>query len=71
MTKQEFEDLTSKVHFWISRLEKAKTKLVYCQNPWDLSCESQQIELYIDYEGRKNPICQSCWHKIAESNDEW
>ena len=68
---KKIEDLTLKVNMWISKLKEEDTKLEYCQNPWNPSCVSLDIKLYIVYEGRTVPLCKSCWQKIAETDLEW
>ncbi|NIP67055.1 hypothetical protein GWN63_03235 [Candidatus Bathyarchaeota archaeon] len=42
-----------------------------CKNPWNGDCDNTEIEVYIYRDGRKLPICQSCWAQIANLNVEW
>jgi len=37
-----------------------------CMNPWNGECSSQDITLYIFYEGQRLPICRECWKAIAQ-----
>jgi hypothetical protein len=47
------------------------TKLEQCQNPWNGSCNSENINLYIMVKGEKLPICRQCWTSIADKDVEW
>ena len=71
VAEKQIEDLTSKVNMWISNLKETNTEIEFCQNPWNSKCKSQDIELYVIYEGRTIPICETCWRKIAKSDLEW
>ena len=42
-----------------------------CMNPWNGTCRSTDIILYIYYMGRRLPICRRCWVEIASSDAEW
>jgi len=42
-----------------------------CMSPLNPRCGSERIKLYIMWKGRRLPICESCWRKIAESDLEW
>ncbi len=42
-----------------------------CRNPWDRECKESDIEVYIEFEGEKLPICKSCWGRLAEGNADW
>jgi len=43
----------------------------HCRNPWKNDCKNENIAVYIEWKGRRVPLCQSCWEKIAESDLEW
>jgi hypothetical protein len=43
----------------------------HCKNPWIDACKSENIKLYIQIKGEKLPICQQCWNKIADQEQEW
>lgn len=70
-TLQKLEPSTSKVNMRMTEMEEALSKAEFCQSPWNSSCESSEIELYIMHEGVKVPICRSCWQEIALSDLEW
>lgn len=42
-----------------------------CSNPWNSECRSTRIGVYIDYRGRRLPICRECWAKIVSKNIVW
>jgi hypothetical protein len=46
-------------------------KMEHCKNPWKEECKSENIKLYIQLKGENLPICQQCWTKIAEQEEEW
>jgi hypothetical protein len=46
-------------------------KMEHCKNPWIDACKSENIKLYIQIKGEKLPICQQCWNKIADQEQEW
>jgi hypothetical protein len=46
-------------------------KVERCRNPWNGTCKSTNIQLYIIYKGAQLPICRRCWSKIAERRIEW
>ena len=41
------------------------------KNPWKDDCKSENIKLYIQIKGENLPICQQCWSKIADQEQEW
>ncbi|HEX7483292.1 MAG TPA: hypothetical protein VF350_07485 [Candidatus Bathyarchaeia archaeon] len=43
----------------------------HCKNPWKDTCDSENIKLYIQIKGENLPICQQCWSKIADQEEEW
>jgi hypothetical protein len=43
----------------------------HCKNPWKDECKSENIKLYIQVKGENLPICQQCWNKIADQEQEW
>ncbi|MCL1977534.1 MAG: hypothetical protein FWG55_05485 [Candidatus Bathyarchaeota archaeon] len=43
----------------------------HCQNPWENACHGEQIKLYIQFKGEIIPICEQCWSKIADQDNEW
>ncbi|MGD6809052.1 MAG: hypothetical protein ACQCN3_05070 [Candidatus Bathyarchaeia archaeon] len=43
----------------------------HCKNPWEDTCHSEQIKLYIQFKGEIIPICEHCWSKIADQDNEW
>jgi len=43
----------------------------HCKNPWKNECKSENIKLYIQVKGEKLPICQQCWNRIADQEQEW
>jgi hypothetical protein len=45
--------------------------LEHCQNPWEETCHSENITLYIMVNGAKLPICKQCWANIADKEVEW
>jgi len=46
-------------------------RMEHCKNPWRDTCNSENIKLYIQVKGENLPICQQCWSKIAEQDEEW
>jgi len=42
-----------------------------CKNPWKENCGNTKVKLYIRYNGKLIPICDSCWLEIIKSNREW
>jgi hypothetical protein len=42
-----------------------------CKNPWKEACHSEDIKLYIQLKGENLPICQQCWVKIADNEQDW
>lgn len=42
-----------------------------CKNPWENECKNENIAVYIEWKGKRVPICKSCWSKIADSDAEW
>lgn len=45
--------------------------LEHCKNPWNESCTSEDIKVYIQLKGENVPICQHCWDKIADADGDW
>jgi hypothetical protein len=43
----------------------------HCKNPWKETCHCEDIKLYIQLKGETLPICQQCWNKIAENEQDW
>jgi hypothetical protein len=43
----------------------------HCKNPLKNNCNSENIKLYIQKNGENLPICQQCWIKIADQEQEW
>jgi len=43
----------------------------HCMNPWNGKCYNSDILLYIYYDGRRLPICRSCWSEIVKKDLEW
>jgi hypothetical protein len=43
----------------------------HCRNPWKGTCKSENIKLYIQVKGETCPICNQCWNKIADEDEEW
>jgi hypothetical protein len=43
----------------------------HCKNPWKDVCKGEDIKLYIQIKGENLPICQQCWSKIADQEEEW
>jgi hypothetical protein len=48
-----------------------ENNLECCRNPWETTCNCEQIKLYIQFNGEVVPICEHCWSKIADQNVEW
>lgn len=46
-------------------------RVEHCRNPWDKTCNSSDIEVYILIKGDRLPICKGCWGKLAEKELEW
>jgi hypothetical protein len=51
--------------------DSEEKKMEQCKNPWKEACKSENIKLYIQVKGEKLPICQQCWSKIADQEEEW
>jgi hypothetical protein len=46
-------------------------KMEHCENPWKDTCNSENIKLYIMFNGEKRPICRQCWTNLADKEVEW
>jgi hypothetical protein len=46
-------------------------RMEHCKNPWKDTCTSENIKLYIQLKGENLPICQQCWSKIADQEEDW
>jgi len=55
---------------YIASLSEEK-RMEHCKNPWKGTCKNENIKLYIQLKGENLPICQQCWTKIADENEEW
>jgi len=55
----------------LEALNRRRTFMERCRNPWDKECKNEDIEVYIVFKGEKLPICKRCWSRIAEKDLEW
>lgn len=53
------------------RIEFPAQKAERCRNPWNGTCGSTDIAVYIQYRGERLPLCERCWAEISEKDIEW